>query len=171
MKDRYLELKYRLVALAMVLPMVLTGCGDNKLEYVTNESGIVEVTGTISYDSLKNLKLVHITNEIAKLDKYYLVREYQYDIRYHPQLFYYDDIETNRRVYEENKGEGYGDFENFKLEIVLDGLVDYLWKYDMLKEEYTSEDIAKLKELLLADKDLFPDESLSNPLIKKREMI
>ena len=57
------------------------------------------------------------------------------------------------------------------MEIVLDSLVDYLWKYDMLKEEYTPEDIAMLKELLLADKDLFSDASLSNPLTKKREKI
>ena len=41
MKDRYLELKKRLIALSMVLPMVLTGWSGNKLEYVTNESGIV----------------------------------------------------------------------------------------------------------------------------------
>ena len=170
MKDN-LWLKKRLVALAMVFPMILTGCSGIKLEYITNESGIVEVTGTISYDSLKNLKLVHVTNEIAKLDKYYLVREYRHDVRFHPELFYYDDIETSKRVYEKDKHESYGDFQNFNMEIILDGLVDYLWKYDMLKEEYTPEDITKLKELLLTDKDLFPDASLSNPLIKKREKI
>lgn len=57
------------------------------------------------------------------------------------------------------------------MEIIVDNLVDYLWKYDMLKEEYTPEDIIKLKELLLTDKDLFPGASLNNPLTKKREKI
>lgn len=104
MKDKYLELKKKLIALAMVLPMILTGCSGNKLEYVTNESGIIEVTGTISYDSLKNLKLIHITNEIAKLDKYFLVEDQCYDIRYNPTWIRYIDIEINREVYEEKNG-------------------------------------------------------------------
>ena len=170
MKDKYLELKKRLVALAMVFPMILTGCSDNKLEYITNESGIVEVTGTISYGELKNLKLVYITNDKVKLGKYYLVSEFILPGG-GPQIIIYTDIETNREVFFEEFGDGFGDFKNFDMVIIVDFLVDYLWKYDMLKEEYTSEDIVKLKELLLTDKDLFPDASLSNPLTKKRQMI
>ena len=51
----------------------LVGCG-NKFEYEKDSTGVVNITGTMDYVDVKNLKFVHLTNEIAKLDRYYLVK-------------------------------------------------------------------------------------------------
>ena len=46
------------------------------------------------------------------------------------------------------------DFKNFNLEIVVDRLIDYIYKYDMVKDKYDIEDIKKIKEYLLLDETL-----------------
>lgn len=161
--------KRRLVAIAMAAYLgltCLTGC--NNLKYKKQENGIVEVTGTIDYDDFKHYKLIHITNKIAELDKYYLVDKRFINKRYYPTWFEYTDIETNMKVYQEKDGDSYGDFKNFKTEIILDGLVDYLYKYDMIKEEYTIEDILYIKECLLSDDTLFEDVTASKPITRRR---
>lgn len=148
-----LNQKKRLIALATVFTLAittLTGC--NNLKYKTQDNGIVVVTGDIDYNSFKGAKLIHITNDIALIDKYYLVLELPYSSdRYHYSS-YYRDIETGKTVY---KAE-HDDFKNFDVEIVLDGLVDYLYKYDMVKDGYDIEDIKKFKDDLLSDEVLFP---------------
>ena len=160
----------------MTVPMALTcltGC--NNLKYEKQENGIVEVTGTIDYDDFKHYKLVHITNEIAELDKYYLVYgQGSYD---RGNLLYinYIDIETDKEVFREADEERYevvcSDYKNFKMEIILDGLVDYLYKYDMVKDEYTIEDILYIKECLLSDDVLFPDVTANKPNARRRILI
>ena len=164
--------KRRLTAIVMALYLALTcltGC--NNLKYEKQENGIVEVTGTIDYDDFKKYKLVHITNEIAELDKYYFVKNYTPERKNYPTWRKYIDIETDMKVYEENEGSSYGDFKNFKMEIIVDGLVDYLYKYDMVKEEYTIEDILYIKECLLSDEVLFPDDTASKPFTRRRILI
>lgn len=167
-KQLLLESKKRLIALAMIIPMTLTcltGC--NNLKYEKQENGIVEVTGTIDYDDFKNYKLVHITN-VAGLDKYYLVDKRSINRKYYPTWFEYTDIETNMKVYQEKDGASYGDYKNFKMEIILDVLVDYLYKYNMVKDEYTIEDILYIKECLLSDDTLFKDVTASKPNARRR---
>ena len=168
-KELLLGYKKRLIALAMIIPMTLTSLtGCNNLKYEKQENGIVEVTGTIDYDDFKHYKLVHITNKIAELDKYYLVDKRFINKKYYPTWFEYTDIETNMKVYQEKDGASYGDYKNFKTEIILDGLVDYLYKYDMIKEEYTIEDILHIKECLLSDDVLFKDVTANKPNVRRR---
>lgn len=162
-KGLLLEYKKRLIALAMTVPMALTcltGC--NNLKYEKQENGIVEVTGTIDYDDLKIYKLVHITNEIAEIDTYYLVVHYVG--RGYDQCV---SVENGEIVYNSYND----DYKNFKIEIILDGLVDYLYKYDMVKEEYTIEDILHIKECLLSDDVLFPDVTANKPNARRRILI
>ena len=162
--------KRRLAAIVMALYMGLTClgiAGCNNLKYKNQENGIVEVTGTIDYDDFKHYKLVHITNKIAELDFYCLVEEHTYYNRYGSDQTIYTNIETDKEVYSDTND----DYKNFKIEIILDGLVDYLYKYDMVKEEYTIEDILYIKECLLSDDTLFKDVTASKPFTRRRRIL
>ena len=148
-----LNQKKRLIALATAFTLAvttLTGC--NNLKYKSDENGIVVVTGDIDYNSFKGAKLIHVTNDIALIDKYYLVLEMSYNVKRYTTSYYYEDIETCKIVYKADND----DFKNFNVEIILDGLVDYLYKYDMVKDEYDIEDIKTFKDNLLSGEVLFP---------------
>ena len=151
----------------MITPMLvtsLTGC--NNLKYETQDNSIVVVKGTIKWNAFKNAKLIHIKNEIAELDKYYLGTINKIINRYSSDETRYIDIETNKVVYSDIND----DFKNFTLEIVLDGMVDYLYKYDMVKDEYNIDDIKKFKEYLLTDERLFPSLKDTKPLTRKKHI-
>lgn len=138
----------------------LVGCG-NKFEYEKDSTGVVNITGTMDYVDVKNLKFVHLTNEIAKLDRYYLVKcgYYRYP--------HYIDIETDRIIYQDKSD----DYENFNLEIVVDNMLDYLYKYDMVKDEYTIDDINKLEQLLLNDETLeLENNKISSNILKRKKI-
>lgn len=169
-KDFLLDKKRRLLALAMAVTLTttsLTACGsDTKLKYETQDNGIVIVTGEIKYDSLKKAKLVHIKNEIAEIDKYYLAI-YETNVGRYNTKNIYIDIETGKIIYEEENE----DFKNFSLEVVLDGLVDYLYKYDMVKEKYNIEDIEFIKESLLNDQTLLPTLKSNQKSLKRKPNI
>jgi len=174
MKVRKELLKQQKKALIYVLSAVigtttLTGCGDT-FDYQYEEDGTVTVEGTISYERIKKLKLVHLTNEIAEIDEYILAYE---DSEYTSisrisRKCYYDSIETGRKFYSVNEEE----YKNFKIDIVVDHMVDFLYKYNMVKDEYSIDDIKKLKELLLQEEQLFKDnlETSSVKVLSKRKI-
>ena len=74
-----------------------------------------------------------------------MVYECEFWNRYGPNTIYYKSIEIGKKVYEQAND----DFKNFKMEIVIDHMVDYLYKYDMIKDNYSIEDVKSLKQLLL----------------------
>ena len=148
LKKKKMLLAYAL-ATSLSIP-ALSSCGTNYFDYKVEENGELLVEGTITFDKFKKLKLIHLTNEIAEIDKYILAEEKEQVQMYNGSIFYYIDIETGKKVYN-NKDD---DFKNFKLEIVVDRLIDYLYKYDMVKDSYDIEDIQKIKEYLLLDETL-----------------
>lgn len=171
MKKELLKKKKMLLVYALVTSLsvsTLSGCGANTFNYQLTEDGSIVIDGSITYDKFKKLKFVHLTNEIAKIDKYILVEEKEYVQRYTSSKLCYIDVETGKIVYN-NKDD---DFKNFKLEIVIEHMVDYLYKYDMVKDEYSIEDIEKLKEYLLLDEDLNKDKetSLEVGVLKRRKI-
>ena len=140
-------------ALAMSLSAAsLTGCvGENKqFYYTTEENGDLLVEGTISFDMFKELKLIHLTNELAGIDKYILAKEYKYTSSSSAIVFNYVDMENGRKVYDSSGNS----FKNFNVEIIVDIMYDYIYKYDMIKDSYDIEDIKKIKEYLLNDETL-----------------
>ena len=156
------------VVSAVIGTMTLTGCGSDQFDYQYEEDGTVTVEGTISYEKLKKLKFVHLTNEIALIDDYILVYEYtEYIDRYAARLCY-KNYETGRKIYGENEE----DFKNFKIEIVVDHMIDFLYKYNMVKDEYSIDDVKKLKELLLQEEQLFKDnlETSSVKVLSKKKI-
>lgn len=153
-----------LMVSAIVGTTTLSGCGDNTFDYQYEEDGTVMVEGTISYVMLKNAKLVHLTNELAEIDEYLLVR-------YHPGRYtsdtYYYDIENGFEFYLESDK-----YKNFKMDIILDSMVDFLYKYDMIKDEYSIDDVKQLKQLLLEEDKLFKDnlETSSVKVLSKKKV-
>lgn len=133
---------------AIIGTTTITGCKD-KFTYEYTNDGIITVDGKISYDTLKKLKLIHLINKNVELDKYLLVQKKK-DHMYRSNIYYYQDIETGRIIYHE-KDEL---FQNFELEIIVDNMVDYLIKYNIVKEDYTIKDIQNLKQTLLMDETL-----------------
>lgn len=137
------------IATSLSIP-VLSSCGTNYFDYKVEENGELLVEGTITFDKFKKLKLIHLTNEIALIDKYIIVEEKEYLQRYDSSKLVYVDVENGKIVYNTKDD----DFKNFNLEIVVDRLIDYIYKYDMVKDSYDIEDIKKLKESLLLDESL-----------------
>lgn len=136
-------------ALAISLSVsALTSCGNDNFYYTIEENGDLVFEGTVSFDTFKKLKLAHLTNKIALIDEYVLVREHV------PtgliKRLEYIDMENGKIVYASKDD----DFKNFNLEIVVDRLIDYIYKYDMVKDKYDIEDIKKIKEYLLLDETL-----------------
>ena len=165
-----LKQKKRLIALAMITPMLvtsLTGC--SRFKYEKQENGIVAVTGKISYDTLKKIKFVHIVNEKAKFDEYFVVIPVEHtDYRgVGTNTFLYKDIETNIVVYDERDDL----YNNFKFEILSEHVIDYLFKYNMIKEEYNLDDLLILKDYLLADEILLPSLQRNNFSLKKKKKL
>ena len=162
--------KFLVYLMSVVMGTVsLTGCNnENSFEYVKQEDGTIDVDGLEDYDDFKCIKLIHLTNEIAELDEYHLVYECEIWNRYVPSTIYYKSIETGKKVYEQTND----DFKNFKMEIVIDHMVDYLYKYDMVKDNYSIEDVKSLKQLLLEDEDVFNSvlQESSNKVLSKRKI-
>lgn len=152
MKFDLLKKKKMLLAYALATSLsisALSSCGANYLTYKVEENGDLLVEGTITFDECKKLKLIHLTNEIALIDKYILVSEDKEIYRTYIK-FSYVDMENGKTVYKSSED----DFKNFNLEIVVDRLIDYIYKYDMVKDKYDIEDIKKIKEYLLLDETL-----------------
>ena len=57
------------------------------------------------------------------------------------------------------------------MEIVIDHIVDYLYKYDMVKDNYSIEDVKSLKQLLLEDEDVFKSvlQESSNKVLRRKK--
>ena len=152
MKMDLLKKKKMLLAYAIATSLsipVLSSCGTNYFDYKIEENGDLLVEGTITFDKFKKLKLIHLTNEIALIDKYILVSEDKENYRTYIKVSYVD-MENGKIVYDSKNA----DFKNFNLEIVVDRLIDYIYKYDMVKDKYDIEDIKKIKEYLLLDETL-----------------
>ena len=138
-----------LMVSAVVGTTSLSGCSSN-FDYYCEVDGTITADGMISYDNLKNAKLVHLTNGLAEIDKYIMVL--YNNGKYEFEKYYYD-IETGITVYSDTIEE----YKNFKMEVILDSMVDFLYKYDMVKDEYSIDDVKKLKGLLLEEEQLFKD--------------
>ena len=171
MSEGKLKTKKKLLVYLMSVLMgsiSLTSCNnENSFEYVQQEDGTIDVSGLESYDDFKCIKLIHLTNEIAELDEYHLVFECEIWKRYGPNEIYYKSVETGKEVYEQSND----DFKNFKMEIVIDHIVDYLYKYDMVKDNYSIEDVKSLKQLLLEDEDVFKSvlQESSNKVLRRKK--
>ena len=153
MKFDLLKKKKMLLAYALATSLsipALSSCRTDYCDYKVEENGDLLVEGTITFDEFKKLKLIHLTNEIAEIDKYILVEEKEYLQRYDSSRFAYIDMETGELIYDTEDD----DIKNFNLEIVVDRLIDYVYKYDMVKDNYDIEDIKKIKEYLLLDETL-----------------
>lgn len=161
MVKEVLKMKKRMLIYLLSAVMgttLLSGCSNSNFEYLSEEDGTVTVASLISYDILKGAKLVHLTNELAEIDKYFIVL---YNSGKYSSEQYYYDIETGVKVYSETTD----DFKNFDMDVILEQMVDFLYKYDMVKDEYSIEDVKKLKQLLLDEEKLF-EETLEESSVK-----
>jgi len=168
MKEIILYQKKKLIVYTMMTTLgltSLTGCVSSNFEYCTNGNGEVLVEGTIKFDDLKNLKLIHVTNKIAEFDEYYLVRYFDDAAisSFGSQAKGYVNIENNQIIYIYDDE----DYQNFNIEIVVDHLIDYLYKYDMIKETYNIEEVKKIKENLLNDEMINNIEETNKKVLKK----
>ena len=58
------------------------------------------------------------------------------------------------------------------MDIILDSMVDFLYKYEMVKDEYSIDDVKNLKGLLLEEEQLFKDnlETSSVKVLSKKKI-
>lgn len=110
----------------------------------------MELVGYLSKDEVKELKFIHLSNSAVGKDEYVLVEHYYNVQRGGWCEETYINIENGAAVYD-FLDESY---KNFKVDILVDNMMDYLYKYDMIKDEYDIKDIQNLKENLLNDPDL-----------------
>jgi len=149
LKDYLLKYRKKLLAYTFITTFgvtSLTGCGSSNYSYQTSQNGEIIIQGETGYDEFVKLKLVRVTNKNADLDKYYLVK---FDNDRYDQLDKYIDIETGKVIFSLDEN-----FKDFELDIIVDNMVSYLLKYNMVKEVYNVEDIEILKERLLSDDTL-----------------
>lgn len=130
--------------------------------YQENENGVIELVGELDGSIVKNTKLIHLTNNGVKKDEY-IIAKYQYiNGKAGNDSEYYEDIENGKKVYDFRNS----NYDNFKVDIIVDNMTDYLYKYDMIQDKYTNEDIKELKENLLNDPDLNIKKSGNKQFIK-----
>lgn len=167
-KQELLRYKMRLLAYAMTVGVgvtSLTGCNNYSNGFVYEISGDeVKVEGAISYEQLKKLQLIRIVNNVADWEKCYLVEIENKIQRYGPTRDYYVDIETDKRIYVFDDDE----YSNFEVEVLVENMLDYMVKYNMVKDEYTIDDIKELKEKLLKDESLLKTRDASKKVLSKK---
>lgn len=168
MKDILLYQKKRIIAYSMMTALgltSLTGCGSTDFEYNTKDNGKIVTTGEMNFNKTKNLKLIHITNEIAEFDEYYLARYFDDSTfsRVGSRSKGYINIENDKiiYIYEDE------DYKNFTVEVIIDHLIDYLYKYDLVKDKYNIDDIKELKEKLLNDETIIKIEEPKKKSLNK----
>lgn len=168
MSDKNLLLKKKkqlltYVTAATIGVSALTGCGNQGFNYQKDKDGKIEkITGELDYDSFKNLKFIHLTNDIANIDEYILADQEVYYAAYSPSSEDYIDITNGNVVYDSDND----DYSNFNMDVIVDHMVNYLYKYDMIKDLYTIDDATKLKENLLNDPDLNIKQKANKRLVK-----
>lgn len=122
---------------------------------------IIKLAGEIESDIMNDTYLIHITNNIVMKDEY-VIAKYQYMNGRGIYSEYYENIENGQKVYEFKSDK----YESFKVDIVVENMLDYLYKYDMIRDSYNKDDIKKLKDNLLNDPDLGINKSENKQLIK-----
>lgn len=168
MNDKKFLLKKKKQLLAYVTAAtigvsMLTGCGNTNFRYEKNKDGKIEtVSGEIDYDSFKDLKFIHLTNNITNIDDYILAKYFYSTTPRTGSLKIYTDIENGKEVYNSSDT----NYSNFNVDVIVDNMVDYLYKYNMMKDFYTIDDVTKLKENLLTDSDLNIKQKLNKKLVK-----
>lgn len=120
----------------------LTGC----YSYGENSYGETVIKGKVDIDVVKDLKFIHVYNEIANYNKYFLVRTGELLFGY-----YYENIDDGNIVYDSTND----DYKSFKVDVIIDdNMIDYLYRYNMKQDEYSGYDIKLLKAYLLNDPNL-----------------
>lgn len=161
------QLLNRLLAFSAVATLgatSLTGC-SNTINYEYSSETNIVATGPMEYNKLKNAKLVRLKNKIEELDEYYLVLSYHHTFNGNiSKKLYYVDIETGETIYSEQDK----DYKKFTIEIILDNLVDHLYKYNLVQDEYNIDDIETIKQKLLEDETIINKKSISKKLTLKR---
>lgn len=158
--------KRGLIALVMA-GFMLAGCVAKVpgFDYETNSNGIVEVSGDIDYSVVSRLNFVRLVNKKSGYEGYFLAYEYHFaGGRGVPGRIEYVNVENDDVIYCATDEI----FNNFEMEVLVEQLIDYLYKYNMVKGEYTIEDILYIKECLLSDDVLFPNVTASKPFGRVR---
>lgn len=139
-KIRNLNKKLIAGALTFVLITVpLTGCDartvlDDNISYETNESGYISgITGTVSYEFLKNCRFCKVENKITE-ETYYTIG---FNVRTYRWIEGYD-IFTKQDF---SKG-------RYGLEIV-DSVVLWLENLNKAKTEYTEEELREVLNIFI----------------------
>lgn len=152
MKKNLIDTKKRILAYITTTTLgisLLTGCSED-IKYTTNENGVVEINDDFSHNFVSKLKFIRLSNSVVNKDSYFLVDSISLTIGRGPNVKYYNNIENGVTIYED----GSSMYENFSVDIIIDNMEDYLYKYDMIKESYNLDDIKLLKENLLNDSSL-----------------
>lgn len=122
----------------------LTGC----YSYGENSYGQEVIKGKVDIDVVKNLKLIRVYNETANYNEYFLARRGKVPFF---NEYYYNNIDDGYIVYDPSDD----DYKNFKVDVIIDdNMIDYLYRYNMKKDEYSGYDIKVLKSCLLNDPNL-----------------
>lgn len=125
----------KLLAGTLVLTLLTTGLAGctsiEDIKYTKNESGYIQgIDGTVSYETLKSCDFYKVKNNIIQ-EEYYTILLYDFNFWDKNRLY---DVFTKQDLTE----------GNFNFEAI-DRVENYLISFNMVKEEYTEED---LKEIL-----------------------
>lgn len=133
------KLKAYLMATTMLMTPLVLCTQENNCMYEISENGETQLTGTISYDTLKKCKII----ELKKSDEseIFLTEQEMMIFYAAPLRITYTDIMNNETVYNNYELA----YMNTKLINVSD-FTDYLDYYGEVKKEYTEEEIKNIME-------------------------
>lgn len=136
-----------------LLPSILTGCSAYGFKYEEDDNGQVVLTGTISYEYLKECYYVEIENpDYDKIEYYIASKDNVLSIQYYGTKkvvgYRYYDLLTNREIYQRNKDDYNYNNESsnktnrkFIKEVKVE---DYLLSENFIKNAYTADDVKQV---------------------------
>ncbi len=145
------------VALVM-LTSSLTACSNNYFDYEESSNGEIITSGTMGHDALEKCYYIEVYNSLYDTTEYYITSRYNADmyqgVVIHLPLTYRNVI-NNKIVFECNEEDN--DTENVRTIVKEESLNDYLSDNDLVKEQYTLDDI---ETILSSMKDNEKEKSL-----------
>ena len=144
----------------LTTPLTFTACSSSPYEYVTDTDGSVKLNSDkkYSHNDVKDLRIINVKTKIN--ENIYLVYVDSYFFTGIPMGYY--DVFTGRAIIHNNLN---GDVTTEGVELLsAESVEQYLISYDMLKENYSVEDLEFLLEKIKQDvySDTFNKELVKN---------
>ena len=136
------------VALTM-LTSSLTACNNNYFTYEESSNGEIITSGTIGYDILKKCYYIEVYNSVYDTTEYFITSRYDADIYQGiviPLPLTYRNVINDKIVFEctDEEEKNTEDDTNSRTIIKEECLKDYLSENNLIKEQYTLEDVENI---------------------------